>query len=327
VSNIPEPDSLDSPWKEALERYFEPFLAFFFPTAHAGIDWSRAYEFLDKELQQVVRDAEAGLRLADKLAKVWRHGGGEAWVLIHVEVQGQVDADLPERMYVYNYRLFDRYRRPVVSMAVLGDGRPGWRPDMFGYDLWGCEVRLRFPVVKLLDYRTADDALEQDPNPFSVLVLAHLKTQATRRDPNSRLDWKLRLVRSLYERGYSREDILELFRLIDWMMILPEELDRGFETALRQYEESGQMPYITSIERRAAERGRAEGLEQGQLGALREAVIEALEIRLSPLTDSLRADIIALEDVGLLKALRKQALTAESLGAFLAFWRAAEPQA
>ena len=24
-------------------------------------------------------------------------------------------------MYVYNYRLFDRYDRPVVSLAVLGD--------------------------------------------------------------------------------------------------------------------------------------------------------------------------------------------------------------
>jgi hypothetical protein len=38
----------DSPWKEALERYFPEFLAFFFPAAHADIDWRRGYEFLDK---------------------------------------------------------------------------------------------------------------------------------------------------------------------------------------------------------------------------------------------------------------------------------------
>jgi hypothetical protein len=49
----------DSPWKEALERYFEAFMAFFFPQAHSDIDWARGYEFLDKELQQVVREAEA----------------------------------------------------------------------------------------------------------------------------------------------------------------------------------------------------------------------------------------------------------------------------
>ena len=38
-----------------LERYLADFLAFFFPQAHAEIDWHRGYTFLDKELQQVVR--------------------------------------------------------------------------------------------------------------------------------------------------------------------------------------------------------------------------------------------------------------------------------
>jgi len=39
----------DSPWKEVLDLYFESFMAFFFPDAHADIDWSRNYEALDKE--------------------------------------------------------------------------------------------------------------------------------------------------------------------------------------------------------------------------------------------------------------------------------------
>ena len=33
---------------------------------------------------------------------------------------GEHDPDFAKRMYVYNYRLFDRYDRPVVSLAVLG---------------------------------------------------------------------------------------------------------------------------------------------------------------------------------------------------------------
>jgi hypothetical protein len=44
-------DALDSPWKEALEHFLDPFLVLCFPQAHAGIDWSRGYESLDKELQ------------------------------------------------------------------------------------------------------------------------------------------------------------------------------------------------------------------------------------------------------------------------------------
>ncbi len=64
----------DSPWKEMLDGYFPDFMAFFFPEAGDDIDWARGYESLDKELQQIVRDAELGKRLADKLMKVWRRG-------------------------------------------------------------------------------------------------------------------------------------------------------------------------------------------------------------------------------------------------------------
>jgi hypothetical protein len=60
----------DSPWKGALETYLEDFFALLFPEAHSDIDWSRGFRFLDTELQQVVRDAELGRRLADKLVQV-----------------------------------------------------------------------------------------------------------------------------------------------------------------------------------------------------------------------------------------------------------------
>ena len=118
----------DSPWKEVLERYFKEFMAFFFPVAYAGIDWKKGYEFLDKELQQIVRDAELGRRLVDKLVKVYTTEGKETWVVVHVEVQGQKETDFARRMFVYYYRLFDRYNRQVVSLAVLADDRrPGVR--------------------------------------------------------------------------------------------------------------------------------------------------------------------------------------------------------
>lgn len=100
----------DSPWKEALDAYFEPFVALLFPKAHAQIHWSRGWEALDKEFQQIVLEAEAelGRRYVDKLFKVWTHAGAECWVLIHVEVQADRDDNLPLRMYVYHYRIFDR---------------------------------------------------------------------------------------------------------------------------------------------------------------------------------------------------------------------------
>ena len=60
---------------------------------------------MDKELQQVVLGSSTGRRYVDKLVKVWTIRGQEAWVLIHIEVQGQRDRSFPKGMFVYHYRL------------------------------------------------------------------------------------------------------------------------------------------------------------------------------------------------------------------------------
>ena len=198
-----------------LEHFFGPFLAFFFPEANAAIDWARNYESLDKELQQIVSESELGLRLADKLFKVWLKEGQEAWILIHVEIQNQRDATFAERAFVYNYRIHDRHRQPVISLAVLGNEDPTWRPDQFGYGMFGCSVGIRFPVVKLLDYTSQAEQLETVANPFAAVVLARLKTQETRADPNGRRTWKFRLIRTLYDRGLDGERVRLLFKFID----------------------------------------------------------------------------------------------------------------
>ena len=162
----------DSPWKEALDRYFQHCLAFFFPQAYAEIDWARGYEMLDKELQPIVRQAKRGRRYVDKLVKVWLKSGEERWFLIHVEVQTGKEGEFPKRMYVYNHRIFDRYDREVISLAILADDDPDWRPSQFGYSRWGFRTGTEFPFVKLLDYAPRVQELEADPNPFAMVVLA-----------------------------------------------------------------------------------------------------------------------------------------------------------
>jgi hypothetical protein len=95
-----------------------------FPRIHAGIDWSRGHHLLDKELQQIVRDAATGRRYADKLVGVHRRDGQPAWVLVHVAVQGAPEAAFAERMFVYNHKIRDAHGIPVASVAVLADADP-----------------------------------------------------------------------------------------------------------------------------------------------------------------------------------------------------------
>jgi hypothetical protein len=102
--SVPATD-FDGAWKEAIEFYFEAFVMFFFPWIHGEIDWAKGHSFLDKEFQQIVRDAATGRRYVDKLVKVSLPDGHEAWILIHIEVQGAADRQFPKRMDTYNHRI------------------------------------------------------------------------------------------------------------------------------------------------------------------------------------------------------------------------------
>ena len=257
------PDDYDSPWKEAVESYFPEFIEFYFPDAHRQIDWARGYQFLDQELRAVVQDAELGKRFVDKLAKVALRDGSERWVYVHLEVQGSAQAEFAERMFVYNYRLYDRYRQPVASLAVLADTTANWRPNHFGFAVLGCEHELRFPAVKLLDYATHQDQLYSNPNPFALVTLAHLLTQATRQDMNARFAAKWKLVQLLYQRGWDKQQVIDLFSVLDWMMRLPEQLKRSLWHNIEVLEEQEKMRYVTSVEQIGIEKGLLQGMQQG----------------------------------------------------------------
>jgi len=273
-------DDYDSPWKDILEGHFPDFMALFFPAAAAEIDFDRGIEGLDKELAQVVQDAELGRRLADKLLKVWLADGTEQWLLVHIEVQGQRDRGFAEPMFVYAYRIYDRYRHTVVSLAVLADEAPRWRPQRFQIGRWGSRIGIRFPSVKLLDYTGREAALEASDNVFATVVLAHLATQATRGDARQRYERKLQLTRRLYERGLPRQTIIDLYRFLDWLMRLPEDLELDYTDAIFRIEEQLKMPYLSYVERRGERRGLSlllrTQLEQ-RFAPLPAALIERLE--------------------------------------------------
>jgi hypothetical protein len=268
----PKKTDYDNPWKSVIELYFRDFLRFFFPAIEADIDWSKPIVFLDKELQKVVRDGEIPKRYADKLVQVYRLNGEQALVICHIEVQGQHEENFEARMYSYNYRLRDRYNCPVVSLAILADESETWRPQRYQDELWGCSTHFEFPIVKLTDYAADWAALEASRNPFAVVVMAHLKTKETHKHPEVRKSWRYHLTTMLYDQGYSEQDILEMHNFLDWLMRLPEELEKQFQTELKAFEEARQMKYVTTIERMAEERAEERQKQTIALNLLKENI-------------------------------------------------------
>jgi predicted transposase/invertase (TIGR01784 family) len=253
----------DTPWKQIIEFFFPQFMDFFVPGSTEDIDWNVKIKFLDKEFQKITRESATGRRHTDKLVEVTLKNRAKKWILIHIEVQSRKNSDFSERMFVYNYRIYDRYKIPVTSVAILSDNAPSWNPAPFRYGLWGSTMGLEYIKTKLLDYKDKWLYLETSDNPFAIVVMAHLKALETRKNSSLRKQWKTELTKLLYQKGYSREGVLNLYAFIDWVLTLPDPLEKIFLEDIKEFEKEEKMPYVTSAERLGRKEGKKEGREEG----------------------------------------------------------------
>ncbi|MCK9513261.1 MAG: hypothetical protein M0R28_18820 [Pigmentiphaga sp.] len=271
---VSTPD-LDGVWKQALQTWLPDCLALFWPKIHQRIDWRVAPIFLDQELRRLDRILKRGEKRVDVLVQVRLKSGGEALLLIHLEVQaGRIGVAFRTRMFRYRIRLYERYpKHTILSCAILLDRENGSTTETFQSGGLGDELTFRFPVVNLTRWRRRLPTLEKlaPVNPFAVIVMAYLRYRATRPDI-TRLAGKLQLARSLAQWGYDDEARGALFFLIDSLLVLPEPLDELFTDTLEEAEDPIMMQQLTSVQRvllrrqKAAlvEAGRQEGRQEGK---------------------------------------------------------------
>jgi len=167
-----EQDEQDSPWKRILTQYLQEAVEFFFPDVAEIVDWSKAPIFLDKELLQIAPDAKRGKRYADQLVQLHRKKGTPIVLLLHIEIQASPEKEFAERMFVYAIRIFDYFRQPAVSVAILCDANPKWRPNQYSFSVPQTSMNFEFRTVKLLDYDDHWEELEASQNPFAWVVMA-----------------------------------------------------------------------------------------------------------------------------------------------------------
>ncbi|WP_167761449.1 DUF4351 domain-containing protein [Duganella callida] len=253
----------DSPWKTALTHAFRDFMAFFFAALHAEIDWTRRPRFRDKELAGIKFGGIPDGLIADKLVEVALHDGRVQWVLIHIEVQAQRDTVLARRVLDYNYRIFTEYAQPVASLVLLADEDPNWRPHAFHIEVLGTVMGISFATAKLLDYTVKVDQLLASHNPFAWITLAHLRTQQARHNLNRLYAAKWQMTKLLYQHGWGKQRIITLFKVINWMMALPEPYQRRYWRAVLALEKEQNMEWISPLEQSFIDKGWQQGLKKG----------------------------------------------------------------
>jgi hypothetical protein len=95
----------------------------------------------------------------------------------------------------------------------------------------------------------------------------------------------------LYDRGLDRQDILNLYKFIDWLMLLPKGLEKTLWNELKTFEEERKVTYVTTGERIGFEQGMQQGVQQGvQQGELT-LVLRLLTCRVGGISPDIEAQI------------------------------------
>ncbi|MCW5933071.1 MAG: Rpn family recombination-promoting nuclease/putative transposase [Fimbriimonadia bacterium] len=314
------PYRTDETFKTAIQLFFKPMAQLLLPDLARDIDWKQPYTFLDKELQKLHPQNETQKRFVDTLVQVTLKNGNEQWLLIHIEIQAQSEEEFPQRMWEYFYRLMDRYRRPVVSVALLADENRAWRPSTFQYEGWGTRLQFEFRSIKLIDYSENLESLARSKNPFALVILAYLKALRARGDARLLLEEKIALARSLSQRGYNVRAGLQLLALLDRLVALPAELELAYEQYLQEWTEMPETELISNFERRMRERYLQEGIAAGEHRGMeystRDSVRDVLRVKFGRVPRPLDAQLRQISEVEALRELLREAVLANTLDEF-----------
>ena len=105
----------DQLFKELINNFFEEFLEVFFPDVHASIDFKSIKPLSEELFTDLIKGEnrrvdiviEAKLKEKDTL------------IIIHIEPQSFYQKDFHQRMYHYFSLLYNKYRKPILPIAIF----------------------------------------------------------------------------------------------------------------------------------------------------------------------------------------------------------------
>ena len=126
-------------------------------------------------------------------------------------------------MFQYFYRIYDRFDREIVALAIMTSPHQSEFPIQFRYSYFGTKLHYAYTNYKVSDYDYKE--LEQSDKLFSKVVLATKYMNETKQDAEKRYAFKMKLMREIIKHpNYSRTTIQAVFYFTDYLLRLPQEL-------------------------------------------------------------------------------------------------------
>lgn len=246
----------DRLFKELIQTFFQEFIEAFFPKVYDYIDFS-SVTYLEQEVFTDIVKGEK--RRIDILANVHLKGE-ERIVLIHVEPQSSYQKEFHERMFIYCSRLYEKYRKPILPIAVFSYNNDKGVSDTFNIDFPTFSV-LQFHYLQLhLIKKNWRSFIHQD-NPAAAALLSKMG-----HTDKERVQVKLEFLRMLSRMELDPAKTALLYGFFETYIKLNEEEERTMReeiSNLPEKEASRVLELPNSYFEKGLEQGFAKGVEKG----------------------------------------------------------------
>jgi hypothetical protein len=263
----------DNLYKTILKEYFWDALVSFMPNLYEAADRNVPPVPLDEELQKVTFDLDGGASRADLLMSVTLAGGGEEYLLCHVEVQGEGGGDLPLRMYRYKEAIHLLYGKEPAGIAVITARRPRGEKTAYSSDVFG--VRVSYDYKNFFVLETPDDELLSGENKVGLFLYAAKCAYESGGDEGEKFRYLRHISDMWNDRGWDARDKRLILEAVEYLINLTDEdYARQIVTYvknLKMSEEDREM-HVSVFERVYKAEGREEGMREGMQEGMREGM-------------------------------------------------------
>ncbi|MEK7434504.1 MAG: hypothetical protein AABZ74_15335 [Cyanobacteriota bacterium] len=207
------------------------------PDLYEFIDFSIKPKSLDNEFGILFPESKSENRRVDKLFEVHLKDGKSKWVLLNIEIQSYEDDSFDKRMFQHYFRIFDKFDKEIEAIVIYT-----YEVNRHKYK----QYESKFLQTRLLyEYRVYDlaeqslEKLKESKNPFSFVVQTLIKGFNHKDTDKNNFDFKKELTSLLFVSGYSKYEIKNVFRFINFVLeIKNKELRSKF------YGEVIKMPLV-----------------------------------------------------------------------------------
>ena len=263
----------DQIFKELINNFFVEFLEVFFPEVHAGIDFE-SIKPMSEELYTDLIDGEN--RRVDIVIEA-KLKGTDTLIIVHVEPQSTHQTDFHQRMYHYFSLLYNKYRMPILPIAI------------FSYDDKHTELNrftIKFPFFHVLTFdflmlelkkKNWRDYLESD-NPVAAALLSKMGYKE-----EEKVQVKMEFLRMLVKMELNPARARFINDFFEKYLTLTEEEE---EELMREISHLENAEEFTQLPNSWEERGIRKGIEQEREAVALKMLAEGLSVDvISKVTD------------------------------------------